>query len=89
VVVIAQEDKDLKSHSKMLNAFGSDGPYFDVLADLERAETLQYDRVTSYLINKQGKVEEIFPMIIHGRSGWDPILSEIDKLHASQMQKGE
>jgi len=73
----------------MLNAFGAEGPYFDVLADLKRAETLRYDRITSYLIDKRGEVVEIFPMIIHGRAGWDPILKEVTKLHAAGVQPGK
>ena len=80
---------DLASHAKFLAAFGPQGPRFEIVADLGRAETPAWDRVTSYLIDEQGLVREIFPMIIHGRANWPAILREVEQLHASQEKKAE
>lgn len=79
-IAISQEDKDLASHSKFLKAFGSDGPPFKILADLERAKTTQLDRATTYLIDKSGKVVEIFPATVTKRPNWDVVLGRIDAL---------
>ena len=79
VVAIAQEDKTLSDHGKFLKAF-KPAPRFDIVADLDRAETKAYDRTTAYLIDKEGIVRQIFPMIIHARPAWEAILREIDGL---------
>ena len=79
VIAIAQEDRDLKSHGKLLKKFGS-GPRFDVVMDLEREKTTRYHRTTAYLIDRKGIVRQIFPMMIHARSSWRAILHEIDRL---------
>lgn len=79
VVAIAQEDTTLADHGKFLKGF-EPGPRFEILADLERAETKAYDRTTAYLVDKEGIVRQIFPMIIHARPAWEAILGEIDGL---------
>lgn len=80
VIAVAQEDTDLKTHGKMLKRFGKDGPKFEVVADLNRKVTTRYDRTSAYLIDKQGIVRQIFPMLIHSRPSWQAILSEIDNV---------
>ena len=87
VIAVAQEDKDLKSHGKMLSAFDAKTP-FDVVADLGRKQTERYDRTTSYLIDKHGVVREIFPALIHMRPTWRAILNRIDALKADQRRGG-
>ena len=79
VIAVAQEDTALKAHAKFLKNFGS-GPPFDIVADLNRKQTTAYDRTTAYLIDKQGIVRQIFPMLIHSRPSWRAILSEVDRL---------
>lgn len=79
VIAIAQEDKDLKSHGQFLSRFGSDRP-FDIVADIGRKLTKKYDRVTTYLIDKEGIVRQIFPAMIHMRPSWQAVLNEIDAL---------
>jgi len=81
VIAVAQEDKDLKSHGRMLSKLGSQLP-FDVVADIGRKQTLRYDRTTSYLIDKHGVVREIFPALIHMRPTWRAILTRIDAMTA-------
>jgi alkyl hydroperoxide reductase subunit AhpC len=83
VIAVAQEDKDLKSHGRMLSAFGGKPP-FDVVADLDREKTQSYDRTTSYLIDKRGIVREIFPALIHTRPTWKAVLNRIDALNADR-----
>ncbi len=81
VIAIAQEDKDLESHARFLKGFGGTPP-FDIVADLDRAETQAYDRTTAYFVDKEGVVRQVFPMIIHNRPSWSAILDEIDDLLA-------
>lgn len=81
VIAIAQEDKDLKSHGRILSSFGGKTP-FEVVADLGRERTRRYDRTTSYLIDKHGVVREIFPALIHMRPTWKAVLNRIDALDA-------
>ena len=56
VIAIAQEDKDLESHAKFLQHF-KPSPRFEIVADLNRAETSKYGRTTTYLIDKEGVVQ--------------------------------
>ena len=84
VIAIAQEDKELDSHAKMLRRFKEGPPRFELVADLFRQETLEYDRTTMYLIDKKGIVRQIFPMLIHTRPTWFAVLSEIDRLGLAQ-----
>ncbi len=81
VIAVAQEDTDLKKHGLMLKKFAT-APPFDIVADLGRENTKRYRRTTAYLIDKAGVVREIFPMLIHHRATWQPILNEIDALNA-------
>ena len=46
------------------------------MADLERAQTSGYDRVTAYLIDREGIVRQVFPMIIRSRPSWEALLEE-------------
>jgi hypothetical protein len=79
VIAIAQEDKQLEEHGMLPASFGRDLP-FDVVADLNRAETEAYDRTTAYLIDKNGIVRQVFPMLIHNRPSWEAILREVDRV---------
>lgn len=80
VIAVAQEDTDLESHGKFLKKFGSSGPSFDIVADMNRKKTKRYHRTTAYLIDKTGVVRQVFPMLIHSRPSWKAILSEMDRI---------
>lgn len=79
VIAVAQEDTDLKSHAKFLKLFNPE-PRFEIGADIDRAETAAYDRTTTYLIEKDGTVRQVFPQLIHYRANWEAILNEMDRL---------
>jgi alkyl hydroperoxide reductase subunit AhpC len=79
VIALAQEDNDIKKHALMMSSFDPK-PKFKIVADLERKKTKNYDRTTAYLIDKEGIVRQIFPMMIHHRPSWDAILGEVEKL---------
>lgn len=79
VIAVAQEDKDLKTHARFLDNFQGDPP-FDIVADLKGRTLPKYDRTTSYLIDKQGVIREIFPSPIHMRPHWQTVLNRIDEL---------
>ncbi len=81
VIAIAQEDTDLESHGKIYNRF-KPAPRFDIVADVNRAQTQAYKRTTAYLIDKKGIVRQVFPMLIHHRPSWRAILNEIDRISA-------
>lgn len=82
VVAIAQEDKDLESHSKFLANF-KPSPRFEVLCDVDRAVTTRYERTNTYLIDREGIVRQIFPSLIHHRPDWTAILGEMDRIRAA------
>jgi len=81
VIAIAQEDKDLESHGRMLKSFDPQ-PSFKVVADIDRQATQRYDRTTAYLIDKKGIVRQVFPMMIHYRPSWHAVLKEVKKLES-------
>ncbi len=80
VIAVSQEDTELELAGQILWAFGEAPPPFPMICDLERGKTLAYDRTTAYLIDKQGIVREIFPMIIHARPSWKVILDAAREL---------
>ena len=84
VVALSQEDQSLEPYGPFLARFGDDGPRFEIVCDLGREETPAYDRTTAYLIDKAGRVREIFPMIIHARPSWKIVLREVLELRAAQ-----
>ena len=79
-IAVSQEDKDLESAADFLKHFNPAAP-FDILADPQRSKTPRYDRTTAYLIDKQGIVRQIFPMLIHHRANWKAILGEVDRIN--------
>lgn len=81
VIAIAQEDKDMASHKGIMRNFESDRG-FQIAPDVGRRKTKAYDRTTAYLIDKQGIVRQIFPMLIHSRPSWKAIIAEFDRLIA-------
>ena len=80
VIAVAQEDKDLESHGKFLSHFNP-APPFDIVADVSRRNTKKYDRTTVYLIDKEGVVRQVFPMLIHHRASWRAVLHELDRIN--------
>lgn len=84
VIAVSQEDKEVNEEQyRSFLARLQPVPYFDVLVDANREATAAYDRTTAYLIDKQGTVRQIFPMIIHSRPSWRAFLPEIERLNAS------
>ena len=81
-IAISQEDKTLEDHAQMASRALQPAPRFALVADLSREKAIEYDRTTAYLIDKRGKVRQIFPMIIHARPSWEIILKEVDGLQA-------
>ena len=65
---------------KFLKKYGSSGPSFDIVADLNRKKTKRYHRTTAYLIDKTGVVRQVFPMLVHSRPSWKAILGEMDRI---------
>ncbi len=78
VVAISQEDTDLEKHAQFLQ--GLEERRFEIVADLGRSATEAYDRTTAYLIDREGVVRQVFPMLIHTRPDWGAITAEIDRL---------
>ena len=78
VIGIAQEDPDLAAHAKILSRFDPP-PRFDLVADLERAGTSRYRRTSTYLVDADGFVRQIFPNVVRHRADWGAILAEIDR----------
>ena len=82
VVAIAQEDKDLKSHAQLAAKIKPD-PKFPIVADLKGKTVRTYDRTTAYLIDKEGVVRQVFPMLIRNRPSWNAILQEVDRINGA------
>ena len=81
VIAIAQEDKDLASHAKFLKHFEPDGPRFEIVADLEgKATTGPLHRTSTYLVDPEGVVRQVFPSTIHHRPPWEAVWREVDRL---------
>lgn len=82
-IAVAQEEKSLKDSGKIYKKF-KPSPKFALVADIGRKQTERYDRVTVYLIDKQGKIAQIFEAMTHFRPPWDAVLAELRALEARQ-----
>ena len=82
-IAIAQEDTELEAFAKMPGRLGDRLP---ILADLNRAQTPFLDRTTAYLIDKEGIVRQIFPMIIHARPSWDVVIAEMARISGTPSE---
>jgi peroxiredoxin len=79
VIALAQEDTDLAQHGQIAGRIEGD-LRFELAADLNRAKSTTYDRLTTYLIDADGVVRQVVPQMIRRRVDWNAILSEIDRL---------
>jgi hypothetical protein len=79
VIAVAQEDRDLESHGKFRDLF-KPSPRFEIVADLDRRDTGRYGRTTTYLIDREGVVRQVFPNVIHHRASWEAILAESQRV---------
>lgn len=79
VVAVAQEDTDLAEFAR----FGASGfdpaPRFELVADLGRRATTAYDRTSATLLDEEGRVLEVFPMLATKRASWKAILVELGR----------
>lgn len=86
-MAVAQEDETLEEHAGLPRTLGERAPVpFDVVADLGREKTQRWDRITTYLIDRDGIVRQVFPTMIRQRPSWTAILREIDVLDASSVR---
>lgn len=80
VVAISQEDTDLAKSGQIAAKISGD-PWFHLLADLNREQSGQYDRTTSYLIDAKGVVRQVYPQMVRRRVDWHSVLAEVDRLN--------
>lgn len=83
VVALSQEDTDLASFGRMPASLPP-GFAFEVLADLGHEQTGPYDRTSTYWIDRDGVVAEVFPAMTHIRPSWDAVLRRIDERRAAE-----
>lgn len=84
-MAVAQEDETLEEHGELPAALGRETPVpFDIVADLGGERTQRWDRITTYLIDRDGIVRQVFPTMIRQRPSWKAILREVDVLNAAR-----
>jgi peroxiredoxin len=81
VIAVAQEDTDLQKHAQFAGKFKPE-PKFVLVADLNRKDTQAYDRVTTYLLDKEGVVRQILPQMLSKRASWEAALGEVIRLES-------
>ena len=89
VIAVSQEDASLEDAAGMAGLGADNELRFDIVADLNRTQTRRYDRTTAYLIDREGIVRQIFPMVIHVRPSWVAFLGDIDKVNESTQSGGD
>jgi hypothetical protein len=79
--MIGQEDESLDMLWKLMDALEGEVP-FELATDLRGEQTPRYDRVTTYLLDGDGRVLEIFPAHRRMWMPWDAVLHRIDELRS-------
>ena len=78
-IAIAQEDKNLEEFAQFQSSGFEPAPRFELVADLNRRVTKRYNRTSTYLVDENGVVQEIFPMLLRYRASWASILDELER----------
>ena len=86
VVVVNQEDAGEESRWKMLEALGGDPPFVPA-SDVDRRATPRFERVTTYLLDPEGRVVEIFPAHRRVWMPWDAVLNRLDELEREEQSE--
>ena len=77
--MVGQEDENMDMFWTLLDALEGNVP-FEIATDLRREETPRYNRLTTYLLDADGRVLEIFPAHRRMWMPWDAVLQRIDEL---------
>ncbi len=54
-------------------------PPFPLMTDLSREQTTDYERITTYLLDEDGEVVQIFPTHRDVFPPWEVVLEEMDR----------
>ncbi|MEM8710300.1 MAG: hypothetical protein AAGG01_05070 [Planctomycetota bacterium] len=79
VVAISQEDPDLERAPGILDGLDAT-PTYPVLIDIDRRSTSRLARTTAYLVDRHGKVVQVFPMMTHMRATVRTLLGETNRI---------
>lgn len=82
ILALSQEDDDLDKARRMHRSLGGGELPLTLAFDLERRETQAFDRTTAYLVDREGVVQQVFPMIIHSRPSGVVLLKEAMAMNA-------
>jgi alkyl hydroperoxide reductase subunit AhpC len=82
ILGLSQEDVDVENARKMHRSLGGGELPLTLAFDLERRETQAFDRTTAYLVDTDGVVQQVFPMIIHARPSGVVLLKEAMAMNA-------
>lgn len=55
-------------------------PEYPILVDVNREGTPRFERTTVYLIDEEGVVRQVLPMMTHMRATAGVLLAEMDRL---------
>ena len=82
ILGVSQEDDDLDKARRMHASLGGGELPLELAFDLGREATDAFDRTTAYLIDRDGIVQQVFPMIIHSRPSGVVLLKEAMAMNA-------
>lgn len=85
VLALDQEDESLEGTLQLVDRLGEIP--FDLVTDVGRKATPRYDRVTTYLLDREGRVLEIFPSHPQVWMPWDAVLQRIELERATTRAK--
>ena len=74
-VAVALEEERLEDTGKIVSALEED-LRFPLLADPDRSRTEAFQPTTVYLLDAEGVVRQVFPMLTYARGSWDAVLRE-------------
>ena len=81
MLALDQEDESLDETLSLVERLGEIP--FELATDLGRARTERYERVTTYLLDREGRVLEIFPTHPEVWMPWDAVLERIERERAA------
>lgn len=87
VLALNQEDDSEEETLQLAERLGEIP--FELATDLGRARTQRYERVTTYLLDREGRVLEIFPTHPEVWMPWDAVLERIARERATRGEQAQ
>ncbi len=81
IIGLALEETSAADTKKFVPSMGGEPP-FPLVSDVERVQTKGFEQTTSYLIDADGVVRQVYPMLTYARGSMRAMLRDVERVLA-------